>query len=253
VIAMLLSLAQIIAGPAAPAAAPEFPEVAPAVVLARYEAALKKVTEPRVLTFDYKIEQTGLRNTLQTHRVFRNGNDERDETLTVDGKRLSPPKVRIFRGRRNRYTVTSLAPRAANYTFAYVGPRKDGHHLDYVFRLTPNAARPFAVTDIAIDGVRFLPLSIGFATGMNEGAGTITFGLNARWWVPYVATARATVTAASATEKLTFYTYRFPLTLPDSTFTQNRRPAAHALAPEIPAAQAPAPAKAPPGRSEVDR
>jgi hypothetical protein len=244
VIATLLSLAQILAGPAAPAA-PAAPELSPAAVLARYEAALRKVGEPRVITFDYTIEQTGLRTALQTHRVFRSGNDERDETLTVDGKRLSPPKVRVFRGRRNRYTIGALAPRAADYTFAYIGPRKDGHHLDYLFRLTPNVVRPFGVTEIAIDGVRFLPLSIGFATASNQGAGTITFGLNSRWWVPYVATARAAVAAALATEKLTFYTYRFPPTLPASTFTQAHRPAvrvralplgAHAPAPAIPAA-----------------
>jgi hypothetical protein len=225
VIAALLSLAQIVVAPAAPAAAP-FPELAPAAVLQRYAAALQKVRDPEVITFDYKLEQTGLRTALQTHRVFRSGNDERDETLTVDGKRLSPPKVRIFRGRRNRYTVGLLAPRPAEYAFAYIGPRKDGHHVDYLFRVTPTIISPFIVTDVAIDGVRFLPLSIGFSTVSNEGSGTITFGLNTRWWVPYVAQARAAVANGTATERLTFYTYRFPLTLPGSTFSQARRPAA---------------------------
>jgi hypothetical protein len=227
VIATLLWLAQIVAGPIPPATTQALPELTPAGVLQRYEAALEKVREPHVFTFDYKLEQTGLRTALQTHRVFRSGNDERDETLTVDGKRMSPPKVRIFRGRRNRYTLGSLAPRPADYNFAYVGSRKNGHHVDYLFRLKPHAVGPFAVTDVAIDGVRYLPLSIGFATGLNEGAGTITFGLNARWWVPFTATARATIADSSATEKLTFYTYRFPPTLPASTFTQNHRSASH--------------------------
>jgi hypothetical protein len=245
VIATLIWLAQIIAGPVVPAGAPAFPELPATAVLQRYEAALRKVREPPVITFDYKLEQTGLRNALQTHRVFRSGNDERDETLTVDGKRLSPPKVRVFRSRRNRYTIVALAPRAAEYKFVYVESRKDGHHVDYLFRLTSNAVRPFAETDVVIDGVRFLPLSIGFATGLNEGAGTITFGSNAHWWVPYVATARATVADAMATERLTFYTYRFPLTLPESTFTQAHRAAprgrplplpAPKLAPAVPPA-----------------
>jgi hypothetical protein len=234
VIATLLLLAQIAAAPVAPApAAPvpapsagaAFPELPPAAVLQRYAAALQKVRDPEVITFDYKLEQTGLRTALQTHRVFRSGNDERDETLTVDGKRVTPPKVRIFRGRRNRYTIGLLAPRAAEYTFAYIGPRKDGHHVDYLFRVTPTVIRPFIATDVAIDGVRFLPLSIGFSTVSNEGSGTITFGLNTRWWVPYVAQAHATVANATATERLSFYTYRFPLTLPDSTFSQAHRPA----------------------------
>ena len=224
-IATLVWLAQIIAGPVASSGATAFGELPPAAVLQRYETALLKVREPQTFTFDYKLEQTGLRTASQTHRVFRSGNDERDETLTVDGKRLSPPKVRIFRGRRNRYTIATLAPRPAEYKFSYVGSRKDGHHVDYLFRLTPIAVRPFAVTEVTIDGVRFLPLSIGFATGLNEGAGTITFGSNARWWVPYAATARATLADSTATERLTFYTYRFPLTLPSSTFTQARRSA----------------------------
>jgi hypothetical protein len=234
VIAPLLWLAQIIAGPIPASSTQAFPELAPAAVLQRYESALKKVREPGVLTFDYKLEQTGLRTALQTHRVFRSGSDERDETLTVDGKRMSPPKVRIFRGRSNRYTLGTLAPRRVDYTFAYIGPRKDGHHVDYLFRLTPKTIRPFAVTDVAIDGVRFLPLSIGFATGLNEGAGTITFGLNTRWWVPYVATARATIADSLATERLTFYTYRFPPTLPPSTFVQARRSAARVRALPVP-------------------
>jgi hypothetical protein len=118
-----------------------------------------------------------------------------------------------------------LAPRVTDYAFAFVGLHKDGHHVDYSFHLTPKSARPFAVTDVTIDGIRFLPLAITFATEANEGVGTIAFGSNARWWVPYIATARATVLDDPATEKLTFYTYRFPRTLPTSTFTQARRPA----------------------------
>lgn len=220
-------------------------QLAPAAVLTHYAAALLRLKEPHVFTFDYTLEQTSARSLEQTHRVFRSGNNERDETLTVDGKRLSPPTVRVFRGRRNRYTVSGLAPRPADYEFTYVGLQRDGHHVDYLFHLTPRAARPFAVTDVTIDGVRFLPLSIGFKTSAKSGAGSITFGGNARWWVPYVATARARVADDVAAERLTFYTYRFPPALPESTFSVAHRPAAHALAPEIPPAAAPAPIDAP--------
>lgn len=210
-------------------------------VLQRYAAALAKVKEPRVLTFDYTLEQTGLRTLAQTHRIYRNASDERDETLTVDGKRLTPPKVRIFRGRRNRYAISTLAPRPADYDFFFVGPRKNAHHFDYVFRLTPRLPRAFMLTDVTIDGVRFLPSEIAFATLASEGSGTITFGRNATWWVPYIATARATIANASAAEKLSFYTYRFPPALPRSTFTKARRPARGLM----PIAPAPKPVAAP--------
>jgi hypothetical protein len=215
------------------------PTLSPAVVLQRYAAALAAVKEPAVITFDYTLEQTGRRMLEQTHRVFRAGNDERDETLTVDGKRLDPPKVRIFRGRRNRYTLALLAPRVTDYDFVYVGPHKDVRHIDYVFRLTPKAPRTFAVTTMTIDGVRFLPVSIGFATTSNAGTGSIAFGSIERWWVPYAASARATVAAEVATEHLNFYTYRFPRTLPPSTFSQ-----AHRVEPAEPPSGTPPP---PPG------
>jgi hypothetical protein len=241
VIGAMLAVSSVAATAIGAVAPPAYPQIAPAAVIARYAAALAKMKEPGVISFDYTLEQTGLRTVSQTHRIFRSGANERDETLVVDGKRLSPPKVRIFRGRRNRYTVGSLSPRPADYTFTYVGTFKDGHHFDYTFRLTPKKPRPFTVTDVTIDGVRFLPIAIGFATGAHDGAGTIAFGGNARWWVPYVATARATVAADTAMEKLTFFTYRFPQTLPASTFTQARRPAPRAAAPLAPAPPAPTP------------
>jgi hypothetical protein len=226
VIVALLWLAQIItvaARATAPATPPAVAQLAPAAVLQRYAAALAKLKEPHVISFDYTLEQSGARTLSQTHRVFRSGSDERDELLIFDGKPSRPPKVRIFRGRRNRYTVALLAPRVADYSFAYIGPVRDMHHVDYVFRLTPKATRSFAVRAVTIDGVRFLPVAIDFVTGANAGAGSIAFGSNGRWWVPYTATARATVATETSTERLTFSTYRFPPMLPPSTFTQARR------------------------------
>jgi len=249
VIAALFLLAQVVLAFARPPAA-SVPSPTPAIILTRYAAALARLREPGVISFDYTLEQTGLRTISATHRVFRSGTDERDETLTVDGKRLSPPKVRIFRGRRNRYLVSLLAPRPADYGFVYVGPVHDARHFDYVFRLTPKLTRAFAVTSVTIDGVRFLPLAIGFTTAANAGVGSVTFGSNARWWVPYSATARATVAADVATEHLTFYTYRFPTTLPPSTFTQAHRLSLTSPAPPatgLPLAAHPRPATAPSG------
>jgi hypothetical protein len=214
-------LGQILAGPVAPVAY-VIPALKPDVVLKRYVTALAKVREPRVMTFDYTLDQSGARTLAQTHRVYRSGGDERDETLTVDGKRLSPPKIRIFLGRRNRYTIGALAPRLADYAFTYVGPHKNAHHFDYVFRLVPKTPRAFTVTDVTIDGVRFLPSEIAFTTGPSDGSGSIEFGVNAAWWVPYTASARASIADVIASEKLAFYTYRFPPNLPPSTFGHAR-------------------------------
>jgi hypothetical protein len=247
VIAAFLGLAQIVAGPVSPE---PYPQLAPSAVLRRYAEAMHALKEPSVISFDYTLEQTGPRTLSQTHRVFRSGNIERDETLTSNGQRLTRPIVRIFRGRRNRYTVRLLAPRAADYDFAFVGPLHDGRHLDYVFRVTPKHVMQFKVTNVTIDGLRFLPVSIDFATALSDGSGSIAFGSNARWWVPYVATARAMVADDLATEKLTFYTYRFPPSLPPSTFTQAHRVVLPHVLPDVPAEAEPTPTPTPVPESE---
>jgi hypothetical protein len=197
--------------------------LAPGVVLAQYEAALVLLDEPRVFTVEYTLEETGTRTLDQAHRIFRSGGDERDETLAVNGTRSKTPVVRIFRGRRYRYTVAALAPRPTAYDFAYVGPRKDGKHIDYVFRLTPKG-KPGALTftEVAIDGLTFLPQTVTFATAQHEGQGSVTFAKSGRYWVARSAAAQAYVAGGVARERLRFSRWRFPASLPRSTFAVPR-------------------------------
>jgi len=133
--------------------------LAPHTVLANYAAALAALREPRVFAVEYTLEQTGTRSLEQTHRIFRSGTDERDEVVAVNGTRATDPEVRIFHGRPYHYAVSRLAPRPSAYVFDYLGPRRDGRHVDYVFRLAPNHASAFMLTTIAIDGISFLPSS----------------------------------------------------------------------------------------------
>jgi hypothetical protein len=199
---------------ASPAPAP----LGPAEVLARYAAALHALHEPTTFTVDYTLEQTGTRSLDQTHRIFRRGDNERDEILAVNGTRATTPSVRIFRGHANRYAVARLAPTPAAYAFTYLAPRKTGHHLDYVFGLVSKGSGDFALTQITIDGVTFLPSALVFKTFANAGRGTITFGKNGPWWVVIGATASARVAGGTAHERLTFANWRFPSSLPASTF-----------------------------------
>jgi hypothetical protein len=197
-------------------------ELPAATVLARYAEAIAAVQAPKVVAFDYTLEQSGARDLQQEHRVFRSGLRERDEILSVDGKKLEPPIVRIFSGKRDRYSIVTLAPRPAQYTFTYVGPKRVGHHVDYVFDLDAKVASAFAVTRVTIDGVKFLPTSIVFATGSHAGHGEIAFAQSEKWWVPVLATAHATVANQGASERIAFSAYRFPLALPSSTFNVPR-------------------------------
>lgn len=197
--------------------------LSPGAVLARYDAALAALREPRVFTFDYVLEQSGTRNLEQRHRVFRSDGNERDETISVNGTLLPTPTIRIFRGRPYRYTVARLSPRTSAYAFRYVGSRRDGHHVDYVFRLAPKRARPAAAfTEVAIDGLTFLPASVTFATGPHQGRGTVTFVKAAKWWVASGASATAREPGGLAHERIAFARWRFPTALPPSTFTPPR-------------------------------
>jgi hypothetical protein len=195
--------------------------LAPSTVLTKYAAALAAVREPHAFAVRYLLEQAGTRSIEETHRIFRSGNDERDEVVAVNGTRATHPEVRIFHGRPYHYAVSRLAPRASSYAFDYVGPRKDGHHVDYVFRLTPLHAGSFTLTSVAIDGLSFLPAMVTFAT-VHEGHGTVTFAKNGRYWVARGAEASAREKDGEAHESLSFSDWHFPSALPASTFAAAR-------------------------------
>jgi len=214
---MLVALvATLFFAAAAPAEKPPV-ELPADTVLARYATALAAYTAPPVFSVDYTLEQSGARDMEQMHRVFRSGANERDETLDVDGRKLDPPTTRIFRGRPDHYTVTLLAPNPAHYDFTYLGPHRDGHHLDYVFDAVSRLPGAYRVTRVTIDGITFLPVTIDFKSG--TGTGSATFGRDGKWWVPFEVTGSATVEGLAAMERLSFYNYRFPQTLPSGTFS----------------------------------
>jgi hypothetical protein len=198
---------------------------APATVLARYEEAMDRVEVPKVLRFEYSVEQVGPHDLAQTHRVYRSGLTERDEILSVDGQPLSVPSIRVVRNRSNRYAVTELAPRAAEYAFAYVGPHRDGTRTDYVFATTPHEPRSgFAVGAVTIDGVHFLPRMIAYTTaaGSLRGKGTLSYWMQDKYWVVQEASVAARIGGKLARERFVFHNYDFPRSLPESTFIEPR-------------------------------
>jgi hypothetical protein len=205
---------------AAVATAP--PVLPPSGVIANYEVALAGLQEPRVFTVEYAVQQTGTRALDQTHRIFRSGSDERDETLAVNGTRSKYPVVRIFRRRPYRYTVAAMAPKPSAYSFTYLGPRRNGKHVDYVFTLVPKHAVPLAFTRVTIDGVTFLPQTVAFATKQHAGTGSVTFAKAERYWVARTASAQAELAGGVAREQIAFSKWRFPKALPRSTFAMPR-------------------------------
>jgi hypothetical protein len=208
--------------------------LAPALVLARYKAGLATVARPKSLVYQYTVEQLGLQNLEQAHRVYRSGGNERDETLMVDGYTLQYPSIRIFRNRSDRYDIVAVAPRPARYSFAYSRVLAYAGGDSYVFRTVPLGTGAFAVSEIEIDGRTFLPSVVRFKIAGNgaRGSGELRFGPSQTYWLVRQASVNAHLTrGASAHERITWSNYQFPSSLPASTFTTPQIVATPLIAP----------------------
>jgi hypothetical protein len=226
-----IALATVAARPAPRAeSAPHARPLSAPAVLARYAHALATVKRAPVVSFEYAVEQLGLRNMEQTHRVYRSGRSERDETLIVDGYELQAPSIRIINNRIYRYDIAAIAPRPAAYRFVYTGAIAHGASFTYVFRTAPFGRPAFAVTEVEIDGARFLPSAVRFKlTGDDaRGSGTLAYESHGGYWVVRDAVVDARLTnGATAHEHIAWSDYSFPMSLPDSTFE-----APHPLGPD---------------------
>jgi hypothetical protein len=211
------------AAPAAPPSAAA--DIEPVAILARYEATLATLKRPKAMTFDYSVEQLGLRNMEQTHHVYRSGLAERDETLVVDGFTLPRPSVRIIANRSYRYEITAVAPRQTTYAFVYTGSKFGANGLSYVFHTEPRAPTSFAVSEIELDARGFLPTVVRFkiAGYGARGSGTLSYGPAEGYWVVHQAQVNAHLTSgALAHERIIWSNYQFPPSLPKSTFQPPR-------------------------------
>ncbi len=195
--------------------------LAASTVLAKYAKALAAVVRPHAISFSYTVEQLGLRNMEQTHRVYRSGLDERDETLGVDGYTLPRPSVRIIANRTYRYDIKAVAPAPSSYRFVYTGKFVHGRSFTYVFRTAAYGTPAFRVTGIEIDGTHFLPSLVRFTMTSADvrGHGEIAYMSDGLYWV--VRDAQVSAQLASGTlahEHIAWGDYSFPVALPPSTF-----------------------------------
>lgn len=191
------------------------------VVLQRYEVAMAEMAAPKVSIFEYTVSQFGPNSLEALHMIYRDGTRVRDETLSLDGTPLKERIVHITQ-RENRYAITRVAPRSATSTFLFVRSIRDGGHLDYKFDTAPILPTRvgFSVTGVVIDGQHFLPRSIYFTTTSADasGSGELDYAPVDGHWVPIDATVTATVNGKLARERISWSNYRFPPSLPASTF-----------------------------------
>jgi len=204
------------------AAAP--PDLPAAAVLQRYADALVTLPRPANVIFEYSLEQVGLRDIAETHRVYRHGLRERDETLTREGVNVKAHEVHVNPNRRDPYDVLAVAPKPAEYAFTYSGRRKANGRAVYAFRTTQLVPAPFSVTDVLIDAERFLPSVIAFTTASAgaQGKGRLAFGPVRTYWIVREVTVGAKAGGKIARERMLWTRYRFPASLPRSTFSEPR-------------------------------
>jgi hypothetical protein len=203
-------------------------------VLQRYVVAIQNVAVPKTVVYSYTVSQVGPSNIEQRHRVYRSGTSVRDEIVWVDGMLLRRKIVR-FSHREDRYAVARFAPRPDTYQLLFLGTTRDGHHLDYVYEATPLTHPSGAWVDrLTIDGQNFLPRAVHFHTSGPDaqGAGNIEFAPFGKYWMPVAAVAQARVKGKQAREFITWSDYRFPASLPPSTF-QPPEPLPHATSPSM--------------------
>ncbi|HLY04042.1 MAG TPA: hypothetical protein VKR56_16275 [Candidatus Cybelea sp.] len=203
-------------------------------VLAQYALAIKAVSAPKVVVFSYTVSQVGPSNIEQHHRIYRSGLDVRDDTLSVDGITLLRKVARISRYE-DRYAIARFSPSTASYELLFLGTVKDGRHFDYVYEATPlNRSSGTWIDRLTIDGANFLPRVVRFhsAGAGVEGSGEVEFGPFGKYWMPEVADAGAQVGGKPARERIAWSDYRFPQSLPPSTF-QAPQPLPHSSLPTI--------------------
>jgi hypothetical protein len=205
--------------PAASASAP----LSPSVVLQRYVGALARVSPPRALVFDYTVEQAGLLDIEQKHRIYRGRGIERDELTEIDGRKLLAPSVRVTSGEIDRYDILSVAPRPDRYGLAFVTAQRAEGHLDYFFRAVSRTPRSFSVDGVTIDGQSFLPSVVLFHTaGAARASGRLSYGRFSGHWLIREASVNAVMANKPVREYLLWTAYQFPTSLPPLTFTSSR-------------------------------
>lgn len=203
-------------------------------VLQRYAVAIEAVAVPKAVIFTYTVSQAGPSNIDQRHVIYRNGPQVRDETLAVDGVALVH-KIVTFARREDRYDVSRIAPRAASYEMLFVRSLKDGHHVDYEYDASPLLHGAGAVVDrVTIDGLKYLPKDVRFKTGATDATGTahVEYAAFGKYWMPVTAEVTAVVNGKPARERIVWSDYRFPESLPPSTF-EPPRPLPHPSLPPI--------------------
>jgi hypothetical protein len=194
------------------------------VVLTRYAAALEAYVPPKVAIYSYTVSQAVPTDIEQRHLVYRAGNRVRDEISPLNQTSMTPSSV-IIEQRSDPYSIVLTAPRRSAYELLFVETSEIAGHTVYVYDAIPYVkSSGFAVTQVAIDAMHYLPRAIHFTSsnGVTSAHGELQYAPDGMHWVPTEATVTSVIDGKPARERIAWGGFRFPPSLPDSTFRSPR-------------------------------
>ncbi len=194
-------------------------------VLTQYQAALRALETPKYSIYSYVVSQAVPTSIEQRHIVYRSGESVRDESWPVGTGRPAKHVVSVGK-REDVYAIARLAPRRSSYEMLFERVSQVDGHLVYIFATIPyvKSTSGFTVTQVAIDATRFLPRALSFTTsnGVNMGHGELRYTPAGAYWVPLAASVTVLLDGKPAREHISWGDFRFPPSLPASTFRAAR-------------------------------
>lgn len=195
------------------------------VVLARYQTALRALETPKYSIYSYVVSQAVPTSIEQRHIVYRSGDSVRDESWPLGTGRPAKHVVSVGK-REDVYAIARLAPRRSGYEMLFERMSQVDGHPVYVFDTVPyvKSTSGFTVTQVAIDASRFLPRALAFTTsnGVDMGHGELRYTAAGHYWVPLAASVTVLLDGKPARERIAWGDFRFPPSLPASTFRSGR-------------------------------
>lgn len=197
-------------------------------LLAAYRQKLAALPAPPYVVFAYSDVRSGpARVVAEEHEVYRTAAGlERNAILSINGTKVTPPRVRVLHARAFPYDVGKFAVDASLYDLAYAGRTTVAGKNVFAFTAKRRADSAFAIDGLYLDARELLPVRETFVARSSACAGTgaIDFTRVGKYWLVSAVRVSCSVARGSGAagptfrESLRFSGYRFPSAFPPQVF-----------------------------------
>ena len=196
-----------------------------------YRTALAARVTPENMEFLYTVTRSGSQRIVtEQHRVYWTAAGlERNDTISINGTNLVPPRSKMLHRSEWPYDVGQFAVSSDDYTAEYSGKTIVGNRQAFVLKLTRATPADFTMKALYVDAITRLPLRQTFTVngGDCQGDGVIEFLPAGGHWLPSFVSVICTANGQSASaatvykEAIRFSGYRFPAAIPPDVFGQS--------------------------------